>query len=220
MRKWLSRRMLLRLWTLHIWMHFWPIAIADLNPEIHFYWRLLFSSINICHSINSIFQVTVIFVILVIFFLGSYMVYLGVFEPMVRRQQPFIPYRRHDDDQDVGLNTFWFQDSDASVVQSDDDSDVRTFFPIQFSSPYPILLARKIFFGGGKNFWEGAIFAKWPYRAKFSQKWPSGRKFFPRKGPTLLIFSIFSWGSPTSYTRCNFSSLSLYQNIKIIYFFK
>jgi hypothetical protein len=56
---------------------------------------------------------------MVIFVLGSYMIYLGVFEPMVRRQQPFIPYRRHDDDQDVGLNTFWFQDSDASVIASD-----------------------------------------------------------------------------------------------------
>nr|CAD2193982.1 unnamed protein product [Meloidogyne enterolobii] len=76
------------------------------------------------------------FVIAVIFILGSYMLYLGVVEPMVFRQrQPnstaFIPYSRHTDvdREDVGdLNTFWFlQDSDeASVVASDvmDDQSI------------------------------------------------------------------------------------------------
>lgn len=80
-------------------------------------------------------QVTVIFVIGVIFLLGSYMLYLGVFEPMVRRQQPFIPYRRHEGQDDVGFsNTFWFQDSDASVAAS--DSDVRPFLAL-FTHTFP-----------------------------------------------------------------------------------
>jgi hypothetical protein len=80
-------------------------------------------------------QVVVIFVIGVIFLLGSYMVYLGLVEPMVRRQQPFIPYQRHDGQQDdVGLNTFWwFQDSDASVVASDSDEPTVTAFSCTFS---------------------------------------------------------------------------------------
>uniref|UniRef100_A0A915LV98 Protein FAM50 homolog n=2 Tax=Meloidogyne TaxID=189290 RepID=A0A915LV98_MELJA len=81
-------------------------------------------------------KVVVMFVIAVIFILGSYMLYLGVVEPMVFRQrQPnstaFIPYSRHTDvdREDVGdLNTFWFlQDSDeASVVASDvmDDQSI------------------------------------------------------------------------------------------------
>uniref|UniRef100_A0A183BMT0 AAA domain-containing protein n=1 Tax=Globodera pallida TaxID=36090 RepID=A0A183BMT0_GLOPA len=45
-------------------------------------------------------KVVVIFVICVLLGLGSYMMYLVVVEPMLRREQPFIPYRRHGDDDD------------------------------------------------------------------------------------------------------------------------
>uniref|UniRef100_A0A914I8B3 AAA+ ATPase domain-containing protein n=1 Tax=Globodera rostochiensis TaxID=31243 RepID=A0A914I8B3_GLORO len=57
-------------------------------------------------------KVVVIFVICVLLGLGSYMMYLGlpylvVVEPMLRREQPFIPYRRHgDDDDDMEENIF------------------------------------------------------------------------------------------------------------------
>ncbi|KAF7635127.1 UBIQUITIN_CONJUGAT_2 domain-containing protein [Meloidogyne graminicola] len=81
-------------------------------------------------------KVVVMFVIAVIFILGSYMLYLGVVEPMVFRQRQttttaFIPYSRHTDvdREDVGdLNTFWFlQDSDeASLVASDVMDDLVT----------------------------------------------------------------------------------------------
>lgn len=61
-------------------------------------------------------QVVVFFVMCVLLGLGGYMLYLVVVEPMLRQQQPFIPYRRHGadgGDTDVGLNTFWFHQQDS-----------------------------------------------------------------------------------------------------------
>ncbi|KAI1720322.1 TMEM9 domain-containing protein [Ditylenchus destructor] len=48
-------------------------------------------------------KVVVFFVICVLLALGSYMAYLLVVDPIIRRQRHFIPYRRHDDDMDENM---------------------------------------------------------------------------------------------------------------------
>ncbi len=59
------------------------------------------------------FQVVVIFVICTLFGLTSYMAYLMVVDPMMRRRGQFVTYRRQENDvgggfDGGGVNTFWF----------------------------------------------------------------------------------------------------------------
>jgi hypothetical protein len=83
-------------------------------------------------SRNSVLlKVVVFFVICVLFGLGSYMAYLVVVDPILKRERAFIPYRRQDDD--VGFsNTFWFSVSD----DSDETLDENIFAqPVSATSP-------------------------------------------------------------------------------------
>ncbi|KAL3121172.1 hypothetical protein niasHT_002167 [Heterodera trifolii] len=86
---------------------------------------------NVVPLFPSLFPVVVFFVICVLFGLGSFMLYLVVVEPMLRREQPFIPYRRHgDDDDDMEENIF----ASPRASGTDEASNERRPSEIQMQS--------------------------------------------------------------------------------------
>uniref|UniRef100_A0A914YQ58 Transmembrane protein 9 n=1 Tax=Panagrolaimus superbus TaxID=310955 RepID=A0A914YQ58_9BILA len=60
-------------------------------------------------------KIVVIFVICVLFVLGTYMVFLVLLDPMLKRQRHPIPYNRHNDENELEENIFASRRDDDSI---------------------------------------------------------------------------------------------------------
>uniref|UniRef100_A0AC34F978 Transmembrane protein 9 n=2 Tax=Panagrolaimus sp. ES5 TaxID=591445 RepID=A0AC34F978_9BILA len=60
-------------------------------------------------------KIVVIFVICVLFVLGTYMVFLVLLDPMLKRQRHPIPYNRHTDENELEENIFASRRDDDSI---------------------------------------------------------------------------------------------------------
>jgi len=70
-------------------------------------------------------KVVIIFVMCVLICLCSYMAYLFVVEPMLKRQQPFAPYQRHSSSEDMDENIFAHPSTPTTTSNSIVNDDIE-----------------------------------------------------------------------------------------------